>query len=139
MLHRLRKSMLEQEWGTLIVDESHHVRCTKKRSEPEEVVNSVLGVAIKAIITEFMLVQIQERPMDRELVRVDKAFMANFGPKIKTCLSQCSSISADTLSLLLCVSSHFSLVIHQIKAVLDVAAKVEHIVLLSGTPSLSRL
>ncbi|XAR50004.1 DNA helicase [Bertholletia excelsa] len=61
MLHRLQKSMLEREWALLIVDESHHVRCTKKASEPGE-----------------------------------------------------------------------------IKAVLDVATKVNHIVLLSGTPSLSR-
>jgi hypothetical protein len=37
MLHRLRKSMLEQEWAFLIVDESHHVRCSKKASESEEV------------------------------------------------------------------------------------------------------
>ncbi|XP_059641491.1 uncharacterized protein LOC132283544 [Cornus florida] len=61
MLHRLRRSILEREWAILIVDESHHVRCTKKPSESEE-----------------------------------------------------------------------------IKAVLDVATKVNHIVLLSGTPSLSR-
>ncbi|PSS07955.1 Endonuclease [Actinidia chinensis var. chinensis] len=61
MLHRLRKSILEQDWALLIVDESHHVRCTKKTSEPGE-----------------------------------------------------------------------------IKAVLDVASKINHIVLLSGTPSLSR-
>ena len=37
MLHRLRKSMLERDWALLIVDESHHVRCTKKASEPGEV------------------------------------------------------------------------------------------------------
>jgi len=36
MLHRLRKNMLELEWALLIVDESHHVRCTKK-TEPGEV------------------------------------------------------------------------------------------------------
>ncbi|GMN54237.1 hypothetical protein TIFTF001_023365 [Ficus carica] len=60
MLHRLRKSMLDRDWALLIVDESHHVRCTKK-AEPGET-----------------------------------------------------------------------------KAVLDMAAKVKHIVLLSGTPSLSR-
>lgn len=29
--------MLEREWALLIVDESHHVRCTKKASEPGEV------------------------------------------------------------------------------------------------------
>lgn len=37
MLHRLHKSMLDREWALLIVDESHHVRCTKKASEPREV------------------------------------------------------------------------------------------------------
>jgi hypothetical protein len=37
MLHRLRKSMLERKWALLIVDESHHVRATKKTSEPGEV------------------------------------------------------------------------------------------------------
>lgn len=37
MLHRLHKSMLEREWALLVVDESHHVRCTKKSSEPREV------------------------------------------------------------------------------------------------------
>ncbi|KAM7475665.1 hypothetical protein LguiB_022908 [Lonicera macranthoides] len=79
MLHRLRKSLLELDWAVLIVDESHHVRCTKKPSEPGE---------------EFP-------------------------------------------TSILC-STHFSFVIHQIKAVLDVATKVKHIVLLSGTPSLSR-
>lgn len=37
MLHRLRRSILQQKWSLLIVDESHHVRCSKKSSEPEEV------------------------------------------------------------------------------------------------------
>ncbi|XP_027125391.1 uncharacterized protein [Coffea arabica] len=46
MLHHLWRSMLQQEWATLIVDESHHLRCTKKRSEPEEI-KSVLDVAMK--------------------------------------------------------------------------------------------
>ncbi|KAH9722052.1 hypothetical protein KPL70_006605 [Citrus sinensis] len=46
MLHRLRKSMIEQEWALLIVDESHHVRCSKRTSEPEEV-KAVLDVAAK--------------------------------------------------------------------------------------------
>ncbi|XP_023516624.1 DNA annealing helicase and endonuclease ZRANB3 [Cucurbita pepo subsp. pepo] len=61
MLHRLCKSILQQKWSLLIVDESHHVRCAKKSSESEE-----------------------------------------------------------------------------IKAVLDLSTKVQHIILLSGTPSLSR-
>ncbi|KAF7806233.1 DNA annealing helicase and endonuclease ZRANB3 [Senna tora] len=46
MLHRLRKSMLERDWALLIVDESHHVRCTKKTSEPGEI-KAVLDVASK--------------------------------------------------------------------------------------------
>ncbi|KAK7291135.1 hypothetical protein RIF29_06044 [Crotalaria pallida] len=46
MLHRLRKSMLDREWALLIVDESHHVRCSKKKSEPGEV-KAVLDVASK--------------------------------------------------------------------------------------------
>ncbi|KAL5544566.1 hypothetical protein UlMin_008350 [Ulmus minor] len=45
MLHRLRKTMLEREWALLIVDESHHVRCTKK-SEPGET-KAVLDMATK--------------------------------------------------------------------------------------------
>ncbi|KAJ8753320.1 hypothetical protein K2173_019719 [Erythroxylum novogranatense] len=61
MLHHLQKSILVREWALLIVDESHHVRCSKKKSDAGEV-----------------------------------------------------------------------------KAVLDVAEKIKHIVLLSGTPSLSR-
>lgn len=40
MLRRLRKSMLEQEWATLVVDESHNLHCTKKASENEEVQSS---------------------------------------------------------------------------------------------------
>ncbi|QCE13972.1 SWI/SNF-related matrix-associated actin-dependent regulator of chromatin subfamily A-like protein 1 [Vigna unguiculata] len=45
MLHRLRKNMLELQWALLIVDESHHVRCTKK-TEPGEI-QAVLDVASK--------------------------------------------------------------------------------------------
>ncbi|XP_034673278.1 DNA annealing helicase and endonuclease ZRANB3 isoform X2 [Vitis riparia] len=46
MLHRLRKSMLEREWALLIVDESHHLQCTKKKSEPQKI-KAVLDVAMK--------------------------------------------------------------------------------------------
>ncbi|XP_024170416.1 DNA annealing helicase and endonuclease ZRANB3 isoform X3 [Rosa chinensis] len=46
MLHHLQKSMLDREWALLIVDESHHVRCTKKKSEPREI-KAVLDVARK--------------------------------------------------------------------------------------------
>ncbi|WCJ35882.1 SWI/SNF-related matrix-associated actin-dependent regulator of chromatin subfamily A-like protein 1 [Euphorbia peplus] len=46
MFHHLRKSMLEREWALLIVDESHHLRCSKKMSEPNEV-KAVIDVAAK--------------------------------------------------------------------------------------------
>ncbi|XP_050223840.1 uncharacterized protein LOC126673653 isoform X2 [Mercurialis annua] len=46
MLQHLQKSMLEREWALLIVDESHHVRCSKKKSEPNEI-KAVLNVAEK--------------------------------------------------------------------------------------------
>ncbi|KAL2479170.1 SNF2 domain-containing protein [Forsythia ovata] len=46
MLRRLRRFILEQEWVTLIVDESHNLRCTNKSSEPDEL-KAVLDVAMK--------------------------------------------------------------------------------------------
>lgn len=51
MLHRLRKSMLEQEWAVLIVDESHHVRCTKKASEPGEVFGFSFLLSVEVVFT----------------------------------------------------------------------------------------
>ena len=42
MLNRLQRSILGQEWALLIVDESHHVRCTKKSSEPGEVLKNII-------------------------------------------------------------------------------------------------
>ncbi|GAB2270051.1 hypothetical protein Dimus_004965 [Dionaea muscipula] len=47
MLKHLRKSILELEWAVLVVDESHHVRCAKKKSECGEI-KAVLDVAMKA-------------------------------------------------------------------------------------------
>ncbi|EOY21978.1 SNF2 domain-containing protein / helicase domain-containing protein / HNH endonuclease domain-containing protein, putative isoform 1 [Theobroma cacao] len=44
MLKHLRKSMLEQEWALLIVDESHHLRCSQKASESGEI-QTVLDLA----------------------------------------------------------------------------------------------
>lgn len=41
MLNRLRKSMSQQDWAVLIVDESHHVRCSKQISVSDEVMKSV--------------------------------------------------------------------------------------------------
>ncbi|XP_042500157.1 DNA annealing helicase and endonuclease ZRANB3 isoform X2 [Macadamia integrifolia] len=51
MLHHLRNSMLELEWALGIVDESHHIRCSKKASEHPEI-QAVLDVAklVKRII-----------------------------------------------------------------------------------------
>ncbi|XVE56866.1 hypothetical protein DITRI_Ditri04bG0044700 [Diplodiscus trichospermus] len=46
MLNHLRKSMLEKEWALLIVDESHHLRCSKKVSESGEI-QTVLDLAQK--------------------------------------------------------------------------------------------
>lgn len=45
MLHRLRKNILECEWALMIVDESHNVRCTKKKESEET--QAVLDVAVK--------------------------------------------------------------------------------------------
>ncbi|KAK9090799.1 hypothetical protein Sjap_023976 [Stephania japonica] len=47
MLHHLQKSMLALEWAVLIIDESHHVRCSKKMAEPEEI-KAILSMAAKA-------------------------------------------------------------------------------------------
>ncbi|CAA7026960.1 unnamed protein product [Microthlaspi erraticum] len=44
MLQHLRKTMLEREWALLIVDESHHLRCSQKKSETPEL-KTVLDVA----------------------------------------------------------------------------------------------
>ncbi|KAK8474383.1 hypothetical protein V6N12_033671, partial [Hibiscus sabdariffa] len=46
MLHHLRKTMLEHEWALLIVDESHHLRCSRKASESGEI-QTVLDLAEK--------------------------------------------------------------------------------------------
>ncbi|VFQ74958.1 unnamed protein product [Cuscuta campestris] len=45
MLKRLKRSILEHEWAIIIIDESHHLRCSKKKSEPEEI-KAVLDVAV---------------------------------------------------------------------------------------------
>lgn len=47
MLGHLRKSMLEQDWALLIIDESHHVRCSKKPKETNET-EAILDLASKA-------------------------------------------------------------------------------------------
>ncbi|GFP84534.1 swi/snf-related matrix-associated actin-dependent regulator of chromatin subfamily a-like protein 1 [Phtheirospermum japonicum] len=46
MLRRLQSSMLEKEWVTLIVDESHHLHCNKKSNEKDEL-KVLLEVAAK--------------------------------------------------------------------------------------------
>lgn len=55
MLQRLRKSIFQQKWSLLIVDESHHVRCAKKSSEPEEVF--IFGFLLDALFF-FQLIEI---------------------------------------------------------------------------------
>ncbi|XP_031490297.1 uncharacterized protein LOC116257565 isoform X4 [Nymphaea colorata] len=46
MLHRLRKTMQERDWAVMIIDESHNVRCTKKKIESDET-QAVLDLATK--------------------------------------------------------------------------------------------
>uniref|UniRef100_A0A0D9X150 Helicase ATP-binding domain-containing protein n=1 Tax=Leersia perrieri TaxID=77586 RepID=A0A0D9X150_9ORYZ len=36
MLSRLRKSMMNRRWALMIIDESHNIRCTKKKNEKNE-------------------------------------------------------------------------------------------------------
>lgn len=36
MLSRLRKSMVNRRWALMIIDESHNIRCTKKKQEKNE-------------------------------------------------------------------------------------------------------
>ncbi|KAF0907158.1 hypothetical protein E2562_015680 [Oryza meyeriana var. granulata] len=36
MLSRLRKSMMNRRWALMIIDESHNIRCTKKKHEKNE-------------------------------------------------------------------------------------------------------
>ncbi|KAL6656905.1 hypothetical protein ACP70R_004685 [Stipagrostis hirtigluma subsp. patula] len=51
MLSHLRQSMMNRTWALMIVDESHNIRCTKKKSEKNET-RAVLDLAslIKRII-----------------------------------------------------------------------------------------
>ncbi|XP_071701949.1 uncharacterized protein [Rutidosis leptorrhynchoides] len=47
MLHNLKKTFSKQKWALMVVDESHHVRCTKRKlSEPGET-QAVLDVSSK--------------------------------------------------------------------------------------------
>ncbi|KAK9075476.1 hypothetical protein SSX86_003800 [Deinandra increscens subsp. villosa] len=47
MLNKLKKNILKQKWAVLIVDESHHVRCTKRKSSEAGETQAVLDVASK--------------------------------------------------------------------------------------------
>ncbi|KAL2935367.1 DNA annealing helicase and endonuclease ZRANB3 [Bienertia sinuspersici] len=47
MLNRLRVEMLRQTWGVMIIDESHHIRCSKKKDESREI-QAVLDVSSRA-------------------------------------------------------------------------------------------
>lgn len=44
MLNRLRKSMIGRKWALMIIDESHNIRCTKKKFEKDEVLCGLLGI-----------------------------------------------------------------------------------------------
>ena len=37
MLSRLKESIMQLRWEIVIIDESHHIRCSKKKLEPREV------------------------------------------------------------------------------------------------------
>jgi SNF2 family DNA or RNA helicase len=45
MLSRLKKSMIDKNWALMIIDESHNIRCTKKKTEKDEVQTGFLFVA----------------------------------------------------------------------------------------------
>nr|XP_043638616.1 DNA annealing helicase and endonuclease ZRANB3 [Erigeron canadensis] len=47
MLNNLKKSILKQEWAVMIVDESHHVRCTKRKSSEPGETQAVIDVSSK--------------------------------------------------------------------------------------------
>ncbi|KAF3323361.1 DNA annealing helicase and endonuclease ZRANB3 [Carex littledalei] len=51
MLSRLKKSMIDKNWALMIIDESHNIRCTKKKSEKDET-KTILELAstIKRIV-----------------------------------------------------------------------------------------
>ncbi|XP_057517108.1 uncharacterized protein LOC130798224 [Amaranthus tricolor] len=44
MLSRLKESIMQLRWEIVIIDESHHIRCSKKKLEPREI-RAVIGVA----------------------------------------------------------------------------------------------
>ncbi|KAJ3673121.1 hypothetical protein LUZ60_006495 [Juncus effusus] len=46
MLSRLKRSMIDKKWGLMIIDESHNIRCTKKKAESEET-KTILELAPK--------------------------------------------------------------------------------------------
>ncbi|CAI0560430.1 unnamed protein product [Linum tenue] len=50
MLHHLRSTMLEREWALMIVDESHHLRCCKKKESHEIEAALAMSAKIKRIV-----------------------------------------------------------------------------------------
>ncbi|KAL3617824.1 hypothetical protein CASFOL_038145 [Castilleja foliolosa] len=68
MLRRLHSSMLEKEWVTLIVDESHHLHCNKKSNEKDEsksfTGNGYKGEASNFTIRNSLFVKGDNRPYD---------------------------------------------------------------------------
>ncbi|CAI9284011.1 unnamed protein product [Lactuca saligna] len=47
MLSNLKKSILQQQWAVMIVDESHHVRCTKRVSSEAGETQALLDISTK--------------------------------------------------------------------------------------------
>ncbi|XP_048500280.1 uncharacterized protein LOC104893980 isoform X3 [Beta vulgaris subsp. vulgaris] len=47
MLNRLQHSIRKLKWAIMIIDEAHHIRCSKKKMEPKEI-RAVLDVASQA-------------------------------------------------------------------------------------------
>lgn len=50
MLSRLKKSMIDKNWAVMIIDESHNIRCTKKKTEKDEVHAGVIFLAFGLFI-----------------------------------------------------------------------------------------
>lgn len=52
MLARLRESMSSRQWGIVIVDEAHNLRCTSKKLECDEV--CLLSISLFVIHCDFI-------------------------------------------------------------------------------------
>ncbi|CAN0896056.1 DNA annealing helicase and endonuclease ZRANB3, partial [Linum grandiflorum] len=50
MLQRLKKTMLERDWALMIIDESHHLRCTKQKESLEIEAALAMAAKVKRIV-----------------------------------------------------------------------------------------